>query len=39
MGITDKDLLFYKIMNYSVPKQKEFFYFGTKTEKLKEIDP
>jgi len=27
MGIINKELIFYKIMNYPVPKQKKFFYF------------
>jgi hypothetical protein len=32
MATIEKELVFYKIMNYPVPKQKEFFYFERKTD-------
>jgi hypothetical protein len=37
MGTIEKELTFYKIMNYPVPTQKELFYFEKKIENNKEI--
>lgn len=37
MGTIDKDLLFYKIMNYPIPKQEEFFCFGKKIDNIENI--
>jgi hypothetical protein len=38
MGTIEKELTFYKIMDYPVPKQKEFFYFEKKIEKKQKIE-
>jgi len=38
MGVIEKELIFYKIMNYPVPKQKELFYFEKKTEKEQKVE-
>lgn len=38
MAIKEKELIFYKIMDYPIPKQKEFFYFEKKKNIKKDIN-
>jgi hypothetical protein len=38
MGTINKNLLFYKIMNYPVPTQSDFFLFEKKTDKINNIN-